>query len=68
MANQEHIKLSILVPTIGRKHELAMLLQSILDSALHFNYEIIIVDQNPSGFLKEVLDLKITHRKVLEMV
>lgn len=56
MANQEHIKLSILVPTIGRKHELAMLLQSILDSALHFNYDIIIVDQNPSGFLKEVLD------------
>lgn len=56
MANQEHIKLSILVPTIGRKHELAMLLQSILDAALRFNYEIVIVDQNPVGFLKEVLD------------
>lgn len=56
MANQEHIKLSILVPTIGRKHELAMLLQSILDAALRFNYEIVIVDQNPLRFLKEVLD------------
>lgn len=56
MANQEHIKLSILVPTIGRKHELAMLLQSIIDAACRFNYEIVIVDQNPVGFLKEVLD------------
>lgn len=65
MAYQEYIKLSILVPTIGRKHELAMLLQSILDSALHFNYEIIIVDQNPSGFLKEVLDLYKTQLPII---
>lgn len=55
MAHQEQIKLSILVPTIGRTSELEMLLNSIEKSALNFSYEILIIDQNPAGFLDEVL-------------
>lgn len=55
MANQEQIKLSILIPTIGRTNEIDNLLQSISNSVLGFSYEIIVIDQNPSGFLDEVL-------------
>ena len=69
MAHQEQITLSILVPTIGRTAELDMLLDSIQKAMLHFPYEIIIIDQNPAGFLDEVLSkyqhlLPISHHLV----
>lgn len=55
MASEKHIKLSILIPTIGRKKELGMLLDSISEANMNFSYEIIIIDQNSYGFLDEVL-------------
>lgn len=55
MASEKHIKLSILIPTIGRKKELGMLLDSISKANMNFSYEIIIIDQNSYGFLDEVL-------------
>lgn len=59
MDNQTKIKLSILIPTIGRTKELNMLLQSILEAELFFTYEIIIIDQNQEGFLaKELIKFK----------
>lgn len=69
MAHQEHITLSILVPTIGRTAELDMLLDSIQKAKLHLPYEIIIIDQNPAEFLDEVLSkyqhvLPISHHLV----
>lgn len=69
MAHQEHITLSILVPTIGRTAELDMLLDSIQKAMLHLPYEIIIIDQNPAEFLDEVLSkyqhvLPISHHLV----
>lgn len=56
MVNQSRIKLSILVPTIGRTIELSALLHSILDAKLSFPYEIVLIDQNPIGYLDEVLN------------
>ena len=69
MAHQEHITLSILVPTIGRTAELDMLLDSLQKAMLHLPYEIIIIDQNPAEFLDEVLSkyqhvLPISHHLV----
>ena len=69
MAHQEQITLSILVPTIGRTAELDMLLDSLKNAMLHFPYEIIIIDQNPAGFLDVVLSkyqhlLPISHHLV----
>ena len=55
MDSGKFIKLSILIPTIGRKAELDMLLQSIVDAHLSFPFEIIVIDQNPLNFLGEVL-------------
>lgn len=56
MVNQSRIKLSILVPTIGRTIELSALLHSILDAKLSFPYEIVLIDQNSIGYLDEVLN------------
>lgn len=69
MAHQEQITLSILVPTIGRTAELDMLLDSIQKAMLQLPYEIIIIDQNPAGFLDVVLSkyqhlLPISHHLV----
>lgn len=63
------MKLSIIIPTIGRKSELKMLLDSIKQAALNFSYEIIIVDQNHGGYLEEIIDgylekLPIVHHNV----
>ena len=63
------MKLSIIIPTIGRKTELDMLLDSILKAKFNFDYEIIIVDQNSLGFLDEIISayintLPITHHLV----
>ena len=50
------VALSIVIPTLGRKQEVDMLLQSIEQSNIIFPYEIIVVDQNPEGFLNEICD------------
>lgn len=69
MDSQEHVKLSIIIPTIGRTEELEELLQSIVDANILFLYEIIIIDQNTEGFLNIVLTnfmriLPIKHHQV----
>ena len=48
--------LSIVIPTINRKKEVEMLLQSIESADIDIPYEVIIVDQNPEGFLDEICD------------
>ena len=50
------MQLSIIIPTLGRKTELDMLLNSIVVANLDFDYEIIIVDQNPESFLTDIID------------
>lgn len=69
MAHKQSIKLSIIVPTIGRKQELDDLLKSMQNLSLDFAYEIIIIDQNNAGFLDQILEkyqeiLPITHHIV----
>lgn len=69
MVNKEGVDLSIIIPTIGRKNELNSLLKSIVDCGLELTTEIIIIDQNPIGFLDEMLDefravLNINHQIV----
>ena len=48
--------LSIVIPTINRKKEVEMLLQSIELADIDIPYEVIIIDQNPEGFLDEICD------------
>lgn len=48
------MKLSIVVPTLGRKKELAELLESLAQLPQEY-IEVIIVDQNAIGFLDDVL-------------
>lgn len=69
MGNAEYIKLSILVPTIGRVKEVGELLNSIYCSNLNFYYEIIIIDQNNTNDLDSIVNyysdrLPIKHHKV----
>lgn len=48
--------LSIVIPTIGRKNELQNLLNSIyLMDCKNFTFEVIVVNQNPKGFLDSIL-------------
>lgn len=49
------IELSIIVPTINRKAELVILLQTIEKAVMELAYEIIIIDQNQNGFLDDLL-------------
>jgi glycosyltransferase involved in cell wall biosynthesis len=63
------MKLSIIIPTLNRITELKHLLQSILDCDLEYSNEIIIIDQNPIGFLDGMLEefnsvLNINHQLV----
>jgi glycosyltransferase involved in cell wall biosynthesis len=56
---------SLIVPTLGRKDELRKLLESLCAQSYR-DFEIIVVDSNAPGFLKEVIDtygskLKIIH-------
>jgi glycosyltransferase involved in cell wall biosynthesis len=56
---------SLIVPTLGRKNELRKLLESLCGQSYR-DFEIILVDSNAPGFLKEVIDgyssrLKILH-------
>ena len=55
MDNQKHIELSIIIPTIGRKKELDKLLLSIINNTIDFSYEVLIIDQNPKGFIDEIV-------------
>lgn len=48
--------LSIVIPTVGRKIELKSLLNSIyLMNSSNFIFEVIVVNQNPIGYLDEIL-------------
>lgn len=50
------MKLSIIIPTLNRTTELKALLLSIEKCVFNFEYEVIIIDQNPIGFLDDVLN------------
>lgn len=55
----KNIELSIIIPTIGRKSEVFDLLKSLVKAVEKVSYEVIIVDQNPSGFLEDcVIEFK----------
>ena len=69
MDSTQLIKLSILVPTIGRIKELQDLLQSIQKANIQFTYEIIIIDQNNANEIDNIISeflavLPIKHHKV----
>ena len=50
-----NVELSIIIPTLNRTIELRALLQSIEKYVLNIEYEVIIIDQNSSGFLNDVV-------------
>lgn len=65
----KNIVLSIIIPTIGRKSELLDLFKSLVKSIENISYEIIVIDQNPRGFLDDSLNeykdvLNISHHIV----
>lgn len=69
MDNKKYIKLSIIIPTIGRSNEVAELLHTIFCCSLNFDYEIIIIDQNNTNVLESIIEgyfnkLPIKHHKV----
>jgi glycosyltransferase involved in cell wall biosynthesis len=49
------MQLSIIIPTINRKIELEDLLNSIQNYIIDITFEVIIIDQNPSGFLDDII-------------
>lgn len=49
------MKLSIIIPTINRKTELELLLNSIQIYVKDFTFEVIIIDQNPIGYLDDLI-------------
>jgi glycosyltransferase involved in cell wall biosynthesis len=49
------MQLSIVIPTINRRIELEELLNSIQNYVIDIIYEVIIIDQNPSGFLDDII-------------
>lgn len=50
-----NVELSIIIPTLNRTIELRALLQSIEKYVLNIEYEVIIIDQNSSGFLYDIV-------------
>ena len=63
------MQLSIIIPTINRRIELDELLNSIQNCVININFEVIIIDQNPSGFIEDIIDkykakLNISHHLV----
>lgn len=69
MSNPDNLKLSIVIPTLGREKELRNLLESIKSNIRNVNYEVIIVDQNFSSLLDDIVKYfsefyTIKHRKV----
>lgn len=61
MVDKTDIVYSIIVPTIGRKHEISELLSSIKKADISVPYEILIIDQNDDGFLQNSLDDFLSH-------
>ena len=57
-------KFSLIVATIGRRDELRELLESLKQQS-HRNFEVIIVDQNPDGFL---LDIVANYSSAIEII
>lgn len=49
------LRFSLILATYGRYKEVETLLQSLLLQSFH-DYELIIVDQNPKGFLQNIID------------
>ena len=63
------MQLSIIISTINRQIELENLLSSIENFVNNITFEVIIIDQNPAGFLDKLLNrfkenLNITHQLV----
>ncbi|KFF29387.1 hypothetical protein IQ37_06200 [Chryseobacterium piperi] len=63
------MKLSIIIPTLGRRAEVEKLLQSIADANIACAFEIIIVDQNTEALIDDIVAmamswLPIRHYKV----
>ena len=59
------ILLSIIIPTIGRKSKLVELLQSIFSmNNLSYDFEVIIIDQNPPCYLDETLKDFINYKNI----
>jgi glycosyltransferase involved in cell wall biosynthesis len=63
------MQLSIIIPTINRKIELEELLNSIQNYVINITFEVIIIDQNPSCFLDDIINkfketLNISHHLV----
>jgi glycosyltransferase involved in cell wall biosynthesis len=63
------MQLSIIISTINREKELEALLASIEKHVKNVTFEVIIIDQNPPGFLDDVIlkfkeNLKISHHLV----
>lgn len=54
MMPDKAITLSIVIPTLGRKTEVDALLNSIESADIPVSYEVIVVDQNPEGFLDDI--------------
>lgn len=59
------VKYSLVVATIGRRAELAALFTSLADQSVR-DFEVIVVDQNPEGFIDDVISdyssvLRIAH-------
>lgn len=54
MMSDKAIILSIVIPTLGRKTEVDALLKSIESADIPVSYEVIVVDQNPAGFLDDI--------------
>ena len=49
------MKFSLIIPTLNRRKELEKLLLSIKNST-YKDYEVIIVDQNPRGYLDSIVN------------
>jgi glycosyltransferase involved in cell wall biosynthesis len=60
------MQISLIVATLGRKAEVASLLESLCHQTIPpSKIEVIIVDQNPQGYLKDIIDLYQHKIKVL---
>jgi glycosyltransferase involved in cell wall biosynthesis len=56
MVVETNIVYSVIVPTLGRRIEVSELLASIKAAEISVPYEVLIIDQNPKGFLDETLE------------
>lgn len=53
--------MSLIISTIGRQKELDELLNSIVINLIGFSYEVIVIDQNPKGFIDEIIEKYKSH-------